>query len=199
MQHFHKNRSLFKLNDKEILFRIWHNPDGQTDTLIVVGDKKFQQLMKDVHTRLESPHMHAGQRLIFYAIKKKYFQFSMRAKIARIIKACEICVMNNHTKGWGTKQGEQIVAENNDQSSLDALGPLYGFCQTAAGNPRYILCYIDHKSRYMINYVATSIDDANITKAILNIRDVLCGFPNHIMMDNAICKQNSSALKLLLP
>jgi len=198
MQHFHKNRSLFKLNDQEILFRIWHNPDGHTDTLLVVGDKQFQQLIKDVHTRLESPHMHAGQRRTFYAINKKYFQFSMRAKIARVIKACEICVMNNHTKGWGTKQGEQIVAENNDQTSMDALGPLYGFCQTAAGNPRYIICYIDHKSRYMINYVATSVDDANITKAILNIRDVLCGFPNHIMMDNAICKQNSSALKLLL-
>ena len=197
MQHFYKNRSLFRLSEQDILFRVWHQADGQTDILLMVGESQFDQLIKDVHTRIESPHMHAGQRRTFLAIHRKYFYFSMRSKIARIIKACEICVMNNHTRGWGTKLGEQIVAENNDQGSIDAVGPLHGFCKTAAGNPRYIISYIDHKSRFMINYVATSVDDNNITKAILNIRDILCGFPNHIMMDNAICKENSAALKLL--
>ena len=197
IKHFIKNKSLFKLNNDNILLRLWINSNGQIDQLIVVGNKQFHDIVDSTHKSLASAHQHAGQRRTFMSLKKRYFNFTMRKTIASIINQCPSCQLNKHHKACASRGGNAIAMEPNTEGVCDLVGPLKSFCQTAAGHPRYIFVYVDNHTRFVITYVLSSAADNQIYEAILHTRNTLCGLPAKLQMDNAICKENSKTLTFL--
>ena len=197
IKHFIKNKSLFKMNKDNILLRLWINPDGQIDQLIVVGNKQFHDIVDSTHKSLASAHQHAGQRRTFMSLKKRYFNFQMRKTIASIINQCPSCQLNKHHKASATKMGNKISIQPNTEGEIDLVGPLKSFCQTSSGNPRYIYLYVDNHTRFVITHVLSSTADNQIYEAILHTRNTLCGLPARLQMDNAICKSNSKTLEFL--
>ena len=110
---------------------------------------------------------------------------------------CPTCKLNSYPRTNAEKHGNQISTEPNLTGAVDVIGPLRGFAQTAAGNPRYVFLYIDLHSRYTVGKSMTSPSDASLLEAFITLRDALCGLPTKIVMDGAIATPNSDSLKFL--
>ena len=197
MTSFIKNRSLFRLNNQNILLRLWTQADGQLLQLIVVSDSKLRDLIADTHTSETSSNQHAGQRRTILAMNKRYYNINLRKSVANVINNCPICQLNNHHKSQAQKSGNKIALQPNDVGEADLCGPIGSFGRSTNGNPRYIWVYIDIHSRFLVTKVISSPSDEQIYEALLHTRDVLCGLPNRITTDNAIMKRNSKALKFV--
>ena len=197
MTSFIKNRSLFRLNNQNILLRLWTQADGQLLQLIVVSDSKIRDLVADTHTSETSSNQHAGQRRTILAMNKRYYNINLRKMVANFINNCPICQLNNHHKSQAVKGGNKIALQPNDVGEADLAGPIGSYGRSTSGNPTYIWVYIDIHSRFLVTKVISSPSDDQIYEALLHTRDVLCGLPNRLTMDNAIMKRNSKALKFV--
>ena len=99
--------------------------------MIMVGEIKYKELVKDVHTKLGSPKLHAGQRSTFEAVSKRYFAFGGRRIVAKTVAMCPIRNLNSYPKTNAEKDGNQIAMEPNAAGAVDIIGPLRGFVQMA--------------------------------------------------------------------
>ena len=196
-RQFWRHHSLFRLNQQNVVMRLWPKEDGSIDQLIVVGQKQFEALINSIHRSISSPHKHAGQRRTFDAVSKKYFAFGGRLIVKKAVAKCPICKLNSYPRANAEKDGDQIALQPNAAGAVDVIGPIRGFGQTAAGNPRYILLYVDLHSRYVCGKVIQSTADSSIVEAFVTLRDTLCGMPSKMFMDGAIATVNSNALKFL--
>ena len=197
LQHFEKNRSLFKLNDEGLLLRLWHTKDGVVNQLIVVGDKQFDHLVEKTHKHASSPNRHAGIRRTFTALSKTYFAFNMREKIHKIVTLCATCRLNKYPRTNPSKSGNQIATEPNAHGQIDVIGPINGFGKSTAGNARYVLLYVDSHSRFTVAKTLTNCADNQILEGLIHIKDILCGMPKKLQMDGAIATPNSRSLQFL--
>ena len=197
MNQFHKNRSLFKINDQDILLRLWHNKNGDMKQLIVVGEKQFNELLAHTHSNDASSHRHAGQKRTQNVLLKRYFNFGMRKKINKFIQMCPTCKLNKHPKTNPVNEGNQIATEPNALGLIDILGPLRGIFATTTGQPRYVYLYVDGHSRFLITKSLTSCADDQILESLILTRDTLVGLPRKMQMDGALCTSKSKSLQFL--
>ena len=195
--NFIRNRSLYKINSQNILLRLWTKPDGQLLQLIVVSDSKLRDLVADTHCNETSSHQHAGQRRTTLALNNRYYNMSLRKTVANVINNCPVCQLNNHHKSQAQKSGNKIALQPNSVGEADLCGPIGSFGRSTNGNPRYIWVYVDVHSRFLVTKVLSSPSDDQIYEALLHTRDILCGLPDRLTMDNAIMKKNSKALKFV--
>ena len=193
MRQFFRHRSCFKLSKQKVLYRIWVNSDGSTDSLIVVGKTQFEQIAHDNHHEQRSLMRHVGARKSFAALNRKYFAFNGRRIVNKIVAKCAICKLNNYPRGSGTDKGNQLALEPGMAGSLDCCGPLGGLAQTASGNRRWIVVYVDHHSRFVVARVVSTTADDEILKSLVEIRDRLCGLPARIFVDNALIAPGSAS------
>ena len=197
MKHFLKNKSLFKVTKDDVLLRLWHDKDGNIRQLIVVGADKFKEVASEAHQSIESPHRHAGQRRTFLALQKHYFAFGMRETINKMVQRCATCRLNKYPRTNPEKDGNKISVSCNEKGEIDILGPLRGFASSSTGQARYVYFYIDLHSRYIITKVIPSCADNHILDSLIHTRDILCGLPSNMQMDNALCAPDSSSHKFL--
>ena len=195
LRNFYKNRSLYKLSKQQVLFRVWINRSSDTKALIVVGKEEYCKLIHETHFGKSSPVRHTGQRKTFSYLNKSYYSFEARDSVNHIVSKCPVCRLNNYPRGNATKTGNQIELAPNQTGQMDFCGPLHGFCQTQAGNPRYLLVFVDTHSRFTIVVVTSSTADKEVLRSLRVIKDKLCGLPNRIICDNAILTKNSDSLQ----
>ena len=134
-------------------------------------------------------------RKTFSYLNKSYYSFEARNSVNHIVSKCPVCRLNNYPRGNATKTGNQIELAPNQTGQMDFCGPLHGFCQTQAGNPRYLLVFVDTHSRFTIVVVTSSTADKEVLRSLRVIKDKLCGLPNRIICDNAILTKNSDSLQ----
>ena len=197
MQQFYRHRSCFKLSKQKILFRIWIKSDGTTDSLIVVGREQFEKIVHENHHDQKSSMRHVGSRKTFKALTRRYFAFGARAIVNKNVAKCAVCRLNNYPRGSAAKDGNQLSLEPGAEGSLDCCGPLGGVAQTAAGNRRWIVVFVDHHTRFCIARVVTSTADSEILKALVDVRDRMSGLPRRIFVDNALINPGSATAAYL--
>ena len=191
VQSFLRNRSLFKINEDGILMRLWHGADGKLTALIVVGEDKMKTLIKDTHSGISSPNRHAGKRRTFMCLIKRYYSFSLRKLLDKLLVQCPTCQLNKHKRGMSTKTGDKLALEPNESAEIDV-------CQISGGlNSKFVYLYVDEFSRFLISKCISSCADEEILAALIDTRDKLCGFPRRLQMDNAIAKPGSKSHRFL--
>ena len=162
-----------------------------------MGEKAYEKLVEDAHNNTASSIKHVGCRKTFEALNKRYFTFGGRYIVRKVVAKCAICALNNHQRGAPTKTGNQLTLEPNDAGAIDICGPIRGFGQTAQGNARYIVVFVDMFSRLTIAHVASSTSDAEVLRALERVRSRLCGLPRKIYCDNALCNDGSASASYL--
>ena len=197
MKKFYHQRSTFRVTAQNILIRCWLEKNNTVTPLIVVANEDYKKLVHECHSGESSLNRHFGQSKTLTVLSKRYFTFGARKIIQKIISGCEICRLNQYPRTNAETQGNQIATRPNEIGLTDLVGPLHGFAQTAAGNPRYVFVYVDAHSRYIFAKPLTSTADDQITSAFADLRTTLCGFPEKIIMDNAIARNESQSWKFL--
>ena len=198
VQQFLRHRSNFKLSSQGVLFRLWIGKHGQIETLIVVGEDQFKELVKHTHSSSSSTLRHIGKRKTFEAINNRYFAFGGRKIVQKIVASCPNCALNRFHQTRAEKTGNQISLEPNAEGAVDVVGPLASFgTSPTTGRPRYCFVYIDMHTRYLIAKPMTSVDDSSILEALIFVRDALSGFPKRLLMDNAIAGRNTKSAEFL--
>ena len=133
LQDFLRHRSLFRLTDQNILIRLWLNPSGIVDPLIVVGSNEFLKLVGETHSfESTSSTGHIGQRKTMISLQRQYYAFNMRRVINSYVRSCPQCVLNNFPTCRKEDDGNKIATEPLACVEVDVCGPFNNFRTTSA-------------------------------------------------------------------
>ena len=100
MRLYLRTKSLFRMNEDGILFRLWTHPDGRVDTLIFLEEEPFAALLEKEHGFLRQSGAfgisHTGRRKTMVALSKVFFAFEMRRKVHDFVNSCSVCRLNTN-------------------------------------------------------------------------------------------------------
>ena len=152
IKHFLCHKSLFRISDQNLLFRLWVFSNGKITPLIVVEGARFQLLIENVHKYATNGNnggnvlSHVGQQKTLQALERKFYTFQMRRQVNAYISKCSDCRLNTTPVTSAEKDGSMMRMEPNEAVTLDYWGPIGRYAQTSGGKPRYCLIAIDQFS-----------------------------------------------------
>ena len=209
IQDFYRHKSLFRLNNQDILFRLWTHADGTVRFLLVVSSTAFEELLQRTHElRVEytvtanrrrrvigtadAAGTHAGVHRTLRTLGQHYYIHSMKRRVEEYIRQCAVCLANRHPRGMKDRPGLQSPMEPGITLSCDFAGPF-------ANDPAhpYIFCAVDNCSRYAFVYPSKTASDKDVILHLNEIRKEWAGFPRRIQMDRALCKSNTLSSQML--
>ena len=160
----------------------------ETGMVVVVPEAKVSDILYHIHGSPMASHY--GVSKCYYKLLSRYYFPKMAVRVAEYIESCELCIKRKMPKRNPQPQATPLSFDAQEIGgciSYDFKGPLPLSTKSALyqSKNRYVLCIIDHATRYVMAVPTPTMEAAVVAEIIISSWIPRFGCPRVVISDRA--------------